>query len=150
MTIVAPWDAPASLTAKKEGDGATPAGEFPLRYVWYRGDRIPAPETALPKRALDRTDGWCNAPEDPRYNQHVPLPCAASTEALWRDDNLYDIIVVLGFNDEPVIKGAGSAIFMHVARADYSPTAGCVALALEDLQEILRTVQPGEAVKILN
>ncbi len=133
---------------KREGDGATPVGKFPVRRVLYRADRGPAPETALPVNIIGRNDGWCDAPGDARYNQPVTLPYPASAESLWRDDGLYDVVVVLGHNDDPVITGMGSAIFMHVAPADGKPTAGCVALAPADLREVLRAIHPGAMIEI--
>ena len=122
---------------KREGDGATPAGSFPLRRVMYRADRLAAPETALPVRALGHDDGWCDDPEHPAYNRPVTAPFAARHERLWRDDALYDVVVELGFNDDPVEVGRGSAIFLHRARPGYGPTEGCVTLALEDLLALL-------------
>ena len=125
---------------KREGDGATPAGCWLLRRLLYRADRLSPPKTKLPTRALAKTDGWCDDPADPYYNRPVTRPYAASHEALWRDDGLYDLVVVLGHNDDPPRPGAGSAIFLHVARPDYGPTAGCVALRRDDLLAVLATV----------
>jgi L,D-peptidoglycan transpeptidase YkuD (ErfK/YbiS/YcfS/YnhG family) len=122
---------------KHEGDGATPAGVLPLRMVLYRPDRGQAPACAVPVRALAQDDGWCDDPAYPAYNRPVRLPIEASAEALWRDDAIYDIIGVLGWNDSPVEKGLGSAIFLHVARPDYAPTDGCVALAPDHLRRVL-------------
>ena len=127
-------------TAKQEGDGATPVGRWPLREVLFRADRLAAPKTLLSRRALRKNDGWCDAPADPRYNQNVGLPYAASAEALWRTDHLYDLIAVVGYNDGPVIRGAGSAIFLHVARKNYAPTAGCIAFKRADLLRILSLI----------
>lgn len=123
--------------AKREGDGGTPAGVWPLREVLYRADRIAKPKTALPVRALSPNDGWCDAPGDANYNKPVRLPYPASAEQLWRADHIYDLIVVVGYNDAPVVPGAGSAIFLHFARSNYSPTAGCVAFAPADLLKVL-------------
>ena len=123
---------------KAEGDGATPAGRFPLRRVLYRPDRVPAPETDLPTATIDRDDGWCDEPGDPAYNRAVRLPYPAGHERMWREDHLYDVVVIIGHNDDPPQPGDGSAIFLHVARPDYGPTEGCVAFALPDLLEILR------------
>lgn len=122
---------------KREGDRATPVGAFLMREALYRPDRLGSPATRLPVRALAAEDGWCDAPEDPAYNHQVRLPYRASAERLWRGDHLYDLIVPLGYNDDPVIPGHGSAIFLHVARPDYSGTEGCVALALPDLLQVL-------------
>jgi L,D-peptidoglycan transpeptidase YkuD (ErfK/YbiS/YcfS/YnhG family) len=124
-------------TNKKEGDGATPAGAWPIRSVLYRADRIQLPKLAFKVHELTPEDGWCDAASDPMYNRPVKLPYAASAEKLWRDDGIYDVIVVLGYNDKPVVPGRGSAIFMHIARPNYSPTLGCVAFARENLLEIL-------------
>ncbi len=126
---------------KKEGDGATPIGCFALREVLYRPDTVgKEPVTDLPISVIRENDGWCDDPGDPAYNKKVSIPYPGRHEALWRTDEIYDIIVPLGYNDEPVVAGKGSAIFMHVARPNYTPTEGCIALALPDLLEILRTV----------
>ncbi len=138
---------PAGVTAdKREGDGATPLGCFPLRRLLYRPDRLAQPETLLPVAPLTPEDGWCDDPNDPAYHTQVRLPFAASHERLWRDDSVYDAIVILGHNDDPPRPGAGSAIFLHVARDDYTPTQGCVALALPDLLTVLREAGPGTRV----
>ena len=133
---------------KREGDGATPAGRFPLRRVLYRPDRLSTPATPLPVAPLTPEDGWCDDPADPQYNRPVRLPYAGRHEELWRADTLYDVIVVVGHNDAPVIAGMGSAIFMHVASADYRPTQGCVALARQDLLDILAGAGPDTALEI--
>ncbi len=122
---------------KEEGDRATPAGLLALRRVLYRADRLGAPECAVPLEPIGPTDGWCDDAGHADYNRMISLPHAARHEALWRTDGLYNIIGVLGWNDAPVIRGAGSAIFLHVARADYEPTEGCLALALADLRRVL-------------
>ena len=134
--------------AKREGDGASPAGVWPIRDVIYRPDRGPPPATQFRVRAMAPDDGWCDDPADPAYNRPVKLPYPASAETMWRDDALYDIVVVLGHNDDPVVPGMGSAIFLHVARPDYSPTHGCVAVARADLEELLAHAHPGDAVEI--
>ena len=128
------------IQAKREGDNATPVGCFPIRKIYYRTDRIAKPNTDFETVALERNDGWSDDVNDPAYNTHVKLPYTGSHEELWRDDHLYDIIVVLGYNDDPPVPGNGSAIFMHVARENYSPTAGCIALAISDLLDILRSI----------
>jgi L,D-peptidoglycan transpeptidase YkuD (ErfK/YbiS/YcfS/YnhG family) len=118
---------PAAI--KHEGDGASPIGAWPVRRVLYRPDKGPPPRTALPVEAIEPNAGWCDAPLDKAYNRPVALPYPASAERLWRGDEVYDLIVILGHNDDPVVPGAGSAIFLHLARPDHSPTEGCVALA---------------------
>jgi L,D-peptidoglycan transpeptidase YkuD (ErfK/YbiS/YcfS/YnhG family) len=133
---------------KQEGDGATPAGVFPLRRVLYRMDRLPAPRTALPVNAIDPGLGWCDEPADPTYNTAVRLPVAARHERLWREDELYDLLAVIGYNDDPVVRGRGSAIFLHVASAGYPPTEGCVALALPDLRQLLERCRPGDCLRV--
>lgn len=133
---------------KREGDGASPAGVWPIRRVFYRPDRMTPPPSALPLTALSPDDGWCDDPASPDYNRHVKLPFAASHEKLWREDHVYDLIMVLGHNDDPPVPGIGSAIFAHLARADYGGTEGCVALALADMLAFLREAGPGDAVEI--
>ncbi len=126
---------------KREGDGATPIGSWPLREVFYRPDRFDAPPaTALPIRPLSQDDGWCDAPDDPNYNRPVRLPYGASTESLWRDDTVYDVIVVLGHNDDPVVPYGGSAIFFHLMAPDRRPTEGCVAVTRDAMLQVLTMV----------
>jgi len=123
---------------KREGDGATPAGLLPLRRLLYRADRLPPPQAAgLPVEPLAPADGWCDDPSHPDYNRQVRLPHPARHERLWRDDAVYDLIGVLGWNDDPVQRGRGSAIFLHCARPDFPPTEGCIALAPADLRAAL-------------
>ena len=136
------------IGAKREGDRATPAGQWPMRRVLYRADRIAAPATALPVAPIAPSDGWCDDPIHPDYNRAVALPHPARCEPLWRSDRVYDLIVVLGYNDEPVRTGLGSAIFLHVARRGFAPTEGCVALARADLLAVLAGAQPGDAVAV--
>ena len=126
----------------REGDGITPAGRWPLRRVLYRADRLAPPSTSLPLAKIAPDDAWCDVPADPNYNRPVKLPYASLDERLWRDDSLYDLIVVVGFNDAPVVPGKGSAIFLHLARADYGPTQGCVALSRENLIEAVAQLGP--------
>lgn len=133
---------------KREGDLASPAGVWPIRRVLYRPDRGPAPATDLPVEALAPDDGWCDAPDDRDYNRPVKLPHATSCEKMWRDDSLYDLVVVLGHNDDPPKPAMGSCIFLHLARPGYLPTEGCVAVTREDLQELLAAAHPGDAVEI--
>lgn len=133
---------------KREGDGATPIGSFPLRRVLYRPDRLAPPETALPAAPLSPHDGWCDDPGHPSYNQQVCLPFDGRCERLWRKDHVYDVIVVLGYNDNPVIAGKGSAIFLHVAKPDFAPTEGCVALSQADLLSVLAQCGPRACIQI--
>lgn len=122
---------------KQEADGATPAGLLRLRRVLYRADRLPAPDCAVPIEPIGEADGWCDDPTHRDYNRQVRLPHEARHEELWRQDRLYDVVGVLGWNDGPIERGGGSAIFLHAARPDYAPTEGCVALALPDLLRVL-------------
>ncbi len=133
---------------KREGDGATPIGCWPIRGVFYRPDRLNRPPSRLPTHPLRPDWGWCDAPEDRNYNRLVTLPYAASAEVLWRDDPLYDLFLVIGYNDRPRQMGRGSAIFLHVAPPEKTPTAGCVGLALTDLQNLVKWLRPGEKILI--
>jgi L,D-peptidoglycan transpeptidase YkuD (ErfK/YbiS/YcfS/YnhG family) len=131
-----------------EGDGITPIGIFPIRRILSRPDRVERPQTALPVSALQQDDGWCDAPGDPNYNRAIKLPYPKSAESMWRDDRLYDVVAILGFNDDPVVDGAGSAIFLHCARDDYGPTEGCVALRLADLLDAVSALTPGATIEV--
>lgn len=138
---------------KREGDGGTPLGSFPLRQVFYRADRVARPETALETRELTPETGWSEDPARDDYNRLVTLdpqaPAVEGIDRMTRDDHVYDITVIIGYNDDPPVKGRGSAIFMHVARPGYTPTAGCIALAESDLRQVLRRLGPGSRVTIL-
>jgi L,D-peptidoglycan transpeptidase YkuD (ErfK/YbiS/YcfS/YnhG family) len=125
---------------KNEGDSATPAGCWAMRRLFYRPDRLSAPQSVFGATAITPADGWCDDPGAADYNRLVRLPCASSHERLWREDGLYDLMVTLGYNDDPPIPGLGSAIFLHLAREDYAPTEGCVALALPNLLTLMREV----------
>lgn len=133
---------------KREGDGATPRGAFALEAVLYRPDRLPRPRTGLPLRPIQPQDGWCDAAGDRNYNRCVRHPYAASAEQLWRGDGLYDVIVVLGYNRRPRIKGRGSAIFMHVARPGFQATEGCIALRRAELVRLLARLGRGARIHI--
>jgi len=130
-------------TQKIEGDGASPPGRFHLLRILYRPDRVDCPDSRLNAIALQTGDGWCDDPAHPDYNRQVKLPHPARCEKLWRDDGLYDIVVVTSHNDDPVVPGVGSGIFVHVAGSpDYPATEGCIAFAREDLLAILADWQP--------
>lgn len=133
---------------KHEGDGVTPAGRWPLRSVLYRPDRGPQPTTVLPVRAITPHDGWCDDPAHPAYNQPITRPFPASHEQLWRADALYDLVVVLGHNDAPPIPGAGSAIFLHIARPGFKPTEGCVAIPWQHLYCLLTGATSADALVV--
>lgn len=135
-------------TKSGEGDGVTPIGTLPLRRVFFRPDRGEVPATGLVVVALQENHGWCDDPGDSAYNTLVSIPCQARHEVMWRDDDRYDLVVETGFNDDPVIAGKGSAIFVHVAHPDYLPTEGCVALAKEDLLALLADCDSPSSIEI--
>jgi L,D-peptidoglycan transpeptidase YkuD (ErfK/YbiS/YcfS/YnhG family) len=130
---------------KREGDGGTPLGRFPVRLVLYRADRAFRPRVPLPVQAIRDTDGWCDDPDDRNYNRLITVPSRRSAEGLKREDNLYDLMLALGFNDRPRIKGKGSAIFVHLARPGYTPTEGCIAFSYRDLLAVLAEIRRGTA-----
>lgn len=134
--------------SKREGDGATPRGVWTLSCVRYRPDRTRRPLTGLPASPLRADDGWCDAPADPNYNRPVRHPYAASAERMWREDHLYDLVVLMGYNDVPRVRGRGSAIFMHVARPGLAPTEGCIAVSKHDLAKVARVLRAGARVRI--
>lgn len=132
---------------KQEGDGASPIGAWKTRRLFYRSDRVLKPLTQLPIIEITPEMGWCDAPDHSAYNTLVTLPFEASHEKMWRDDHVYDVVVELGYNDDPAIPGAGSAIFMHVARPDFKPTEGCVALNLPDLLTVVEQLSPNAEIE---
>ena len=134
---------------KREGDGATPYGRFPIRQVLYRADRMKRPRTPFPVRAVRGDDGWCEDPADRNYNRLVRLSPNSSADRLNWDDHLYDLILVLGYNDSPRVKGRGSAIFVHLARPGCAPTAGCIALSRHDLLMLLAELRHGSTIVVM-
>ncbi len=131
------------IRAKKvEGDGATPIGTFALREVLYRPDRIRPFACDLPMMSLTNIDGWCDDPTHTSYNRLIKLPHPAHHELMWREDEVYDILIVVGYNDSPPIPPKGSAIFIHLMNTDETPTDGCIALARKDMIDILSEISP--------
>jgi L,D-peptidoglycan transpeptidase YkuD (ErfK/YbiS/YcfS/YnhG family) len=122
---------------KREGDGATPRGRFRLLRLWWRADRGPRPRTLLPARRIAPDLAWSEEPGDRRYNRLFRRSANEPGDRLWRDDSLYDLIVELDHNTRPRVAGRGSAVFLHIARPDRSPTAGCVAFGAKDLRRLL-------------
>jgi L,D-peptidoglycan transpeptidase YkuD (ErfK/YbiS/YcfS/YnhG family) len=135
--------------AKREGDGASPAGRFRLLGAFYRPDRRPRPRTRLPLRAIRPTDSWCDDPGDRRYNRPIRLPDPARHERMWRDDHLYDVVLDLAWNRGPIRRGRGSAIFLHLARPGFAPTEGCVAVEPRRIARLLERLGPGTWIEIL-
>jgi L,D-peptidoglycan transpeptidase YkuD (ErfK/YbiS/YcfS/YnhG family) len=133
--------------AKREGDGCTPWGRWPVRAVLLRPGRVEVPALALPWRWTRPGDGWSDDSADPAYNRPVRLPRSRSTETLQRDDQAYDVIVILGHNDTPPVPGAGSAIYFHLW-VDARPTEGCVAIARDDMLRLLPKLRPGDIMEI--
>ncbi len=133
---------------KREGDGGTPRGRFKFRRLWWRADRAPRPRTLLPVRPIAPNDGWCENPSDRRYNHPVLVPEGAPGDRLWRADHLYDFIIEIDHNTCPRVAGRGSAVFIHVARPGFKPTAGCVALEMGRLRRLLERVGPKTRIVI--
>ncbi len=133
---------------KREGDGATPRGLFRLCRLWWRADRAPRPRTFLPARRIRPDDGWCEDPGDRAYNRPIRVPLASAADRLWRADRLYDLIVEIDHNTRPRVAGRGSAVFIHVARPGFAPTAGCVALEPWALRQLLAWVGPTTRIVI--
>jgi len=154
LLVAGPLRAPCALgragtrNNKREGDGATPVGRFGLVNLLYRADRLPRPLTRLPATAIRPDLGWCDDPADRRYNRPVRLPCPASHERLWRGDHLYDVVVVLDYNLAHPRRGAGSAIFLHIAAPDFSPTAGCIAVSPNTMRRLLALVGSDTEVEV--
>ena len=133
---------------KREGDGATPAGEWPLRRLFYRPDRLATPDCALETVPLSPAHLWCDDPGHSAYNQLAMAPFDGCHETLWRDDHRYDLVVELGYNDRPPVAGLGSAIFLHLTEADGGPTAGCVAVDQAVLLALLPSMNVGDGLSV--
>ena len=136
------------LANKREGDGGTPRGRFRLLRLWWRPDRAPRPRTLLPVRRIGKHDGWSEDPKDRLYNRPIRVRDQAAGDRLWRQDGLYDFIIELDHNTRPRVAGRGSAVFIHVAREGFKPTAGCVALPARRLQRLLERVGPKTRIVI--
>jgi L,D-peptidoglycan transpeptidase YkuD (ErfK/YbiS/YcfS/YnhG family) len=134
---------------KVEGDKCTPSGVYRLKQVFYRADRINKITTNLKKIKIKKNMGWCDDPSSKRYNQLIKIPYKFSHEKLYRKDHIYDIVVILNYNMNPVVKKKGSAIFMHITKKNYLKTLGCIALKKNDLLEILNKVKKDNIIKII-
>jgi L,D-peptidoglycan transpeptidase YkuD (ErfK/YbiS/YcfS/YnhG family) len=148
------WCVPVALgragvkANKREGDGGTPRGRFRPVRLWWRADRSPRPLTQLPVRRIGRADAWCEDPGDRRYNRPFRRSANEPGDRLWRQDALYDIIVEIDHNTRPRVAGRGSAVFVHVARPSYAPTAGCIALKPRDLRALVKRLGPKTRIMI--
>ena len=136
------------VSEKREGDGGTPVGQFHFRRILFRPDRLAEPESDLPVAAIAPTDGWCDDPGSAEYNRQVQLPVDASAEELWRQDALYDLVVIMSHNDDPPVAGRGSAIFLHVVPPDGGTTEGCVALPLAILLRVVASLNLDSVIEI--
>ena len=133
---------------KREGDGGTPRGIFHPRRLWWRADRMPRPQTLLPIRRIGPDDAWSEDPADRLYNRPFRRRGGEAGDRLLRDDRLYDLIVEIDHNTRPRVRGRGSAVFIHVARPGFRPTAGCVALETKALRRLLARLGPETQIDI--
>ena len=133
---------------KKEGDNVTPKGIFKITSMYYRPDRIKNIITAIKKIKIKKNMGWCDDPDSHFYNQQISLPNKFGHEKLYRNDNLYDLVLVLNYNVNPIIKNKGSAIFIHVAKKNYKKTKGCIALKKKHLIELISKIKKNTKIKI--
>ncbi len=136
------------IANKREGDGGTPKGTFRPRQLWWRADRFPRPQTFLPVRAIRADDAWCEDPKSRRYNRPLKLGADHGGDRLVRDDHLYDFIIEIDQNTRPTIAGRGSAVFLHLARTNFSPTAGCVSMTRSAMLHLLRRIGPDTRIII--
>jgi L,D-peptidoglycan transpeptidase YkuD (ErfK/YbiS/YcfS/YnhG family) len=132
----------------KEGDNITPKGIFKLLKLYYREDKIKNIVTKLKKKKIKKNMGWCDDPKSNSYNKEVKIPNKFSYEILNREDDLYDLVVVLSYNSKPVIKNKGSAIFIHIAKKNYTATKGCIALRKIHLIKLLKEIKSDTLIKI--
>jgi len=133
---------------QKEGDNITPRGTFKITRVYYRSDKVKNISTSIKKIKINKNMGWCNDSKSPFYNREIKLPSKFSFEKLYRNDNLYDLLAVLNYNTNPVEKNKGSAIFIHIAKKRFKPTAGCIALRKKDLMSLMKVIKKNSKIKI--
>jgi L,D-peptidoglycan transpeptidase YkuD (ErfK/YbiS/YcfS/YnhG family) len=133
---------------KREGDGATPVGRYRVVRLWWRPDRLRRPRTLLPARPITAQDGWCEDPADRRYNRAIRISPDQPGDRLWRSDALYDLIIEIDHNRRPRVSGRGSAVFVHVARAELAPTAGCISLPVDTLKRLIARLGPKTTITI--
>jgi len=126
---------------KHEGDLKTPKGIFNLKKVFYRRDRIKFIKTPLKKNYITKNTSWCDDQDSQYYNKEIKFPFNYSAEKLWRKDNIYDLIIVLNYNFNPIIKNKGSAIFLHICKKNYAPTKGCIAINKKDMMNLLVNIK---------
>jgi L,D-peptidoglycan transpeptidase YkuD (ErfK/YbiS/YcfS/YnhG family) len=136
------------IANKREGDGGTPKGTFRPKRLWWRADRYPRPTTFLPVRVIRPEDAWCEDPASRHYNRPVRLGRGDGGDRLKRDDHLYDFIIEIDHNTSPRVAGRGSAVFLHLARPNFSPTAGCVSMKKSAMLHLLRQIGPHTKIVI--
>lgn len=136
------------LANKREGDGGTPRGRFHPRTLWWRADRHQRPQTFLPARAIRLMDAWCEDPADRHYNRPIRLGRGQAGDRLTRKDHLYDFIVEIDHNTKPRVTRRGSAVFLHLARENFAPTAGCVSMTQAGMLRLLRRLGPQTRIEI--
>jgi L,D-peptidoglycan transpeptidase YkuD (ErfK/YbiS/YcfS/YnhG family) len=136
------------LANKREGDGGTPRGSFRPQRLWWRADRHMRPRTHLPIRPIRPEDAWCEDPTDRHYNRPLRLTAGSGGDRLTRADHLYDFIVEIDHNTRPRIAGRGSAVFLHLARHNYAPTAGCVSMTRAAMLRLLQRLSPRTRIVI--
>ena len=134
---------------KKEGDLITPSGQFKVKYILYRKDRVKF-STKQKKKIIKKNMGWCNDPESKEYNKSVKLPSSFNHEKLYKKENIYDIILVINYNMNPIKRNKGSAIFIHIAKKNYKKTEGCVAIKKRELLKIVKKIKPNTKIKIFS
>jgi L,D-peptidoglycan transpeptidase YkuD (ErfK/YbiS/YcfS/YnhG family) len=132
----------------KEGDNVTPKGIFKITKIYYRADRIKKIKANIKKIKIEKNMGWCNDSKSDFYNKEINLPSKLTHERLYRSDNIYDLIAVLNYNMNPVVKNKGSAIFMHIAQNSYKKTQGCIALNKKNLIQIISRIKKNTKIKV--
>ncbi len=135
---------------KSEGDRITPKGQYKIKFILYRKDRIKKISTKLKKVYINKNLGWCDDPKSKQYNKLVKLPFNFSHERLYKKENSYDVILVLDYNMNPIIKNKGSAIFIHVARKNFEKTEGCIAISKKSIIKIVKDIKKNTKVKIVS
>jgi L,D-peptidoglycan transpeptidase YkuD (ErfK/YbiS/YcfS/YnhG family) len=136
--------------SKIEGDKCTPSGIYSIEKIYYREDRLSMPKLDFQTIPINKNSGWCDDIRSTYYNKFIKFPFSYNAEFLYREDDIYNIICIINYNTNPIIKNKGSAIFLHVANIDYSGTAGCLALKQDDLIELLQNIDLYTKINIVD
>jgi len=137
------------ISSKKvEGDNKTPRGTFKIQAIYYRKDRMKELKSLIKKKNIRKNMGWCDDSKSKKYNKLIKFPFSWGAEKLYLNSRIYDILLILNFNNKPVKRRKGSAIFIHIAKKNYAPTKGCIAVSKIDMRKIVSRIRRNSKITI--